>query len=170
MNIKGHRSRYYAQYTNGRELCTTSVNIQMSTIFDGRNFRMDRIRIVCTDNGGDLFMGDFEWVEETKCVEVGPGYRSTGVAVAYIYFYGTIYRPKNGKWFLPLASGPCGHERLPLAVHTLRLQSIVMSWTYNGFVDFVQVCNKVECGVSFWRGSAQYAIIAIPSVCLSCSL
>jgi hypothetical protein len=66
MNIKGHRSRYYAQHTKGSELCTTSVNIQMSTVIDGRNFRMDRVRIVCTDNGGDLFMGDFEWMEETN--------------------------------------------------------------------------------------------------------
>lgn len=52
----------------------------MSTVFDGRNFRMDRVRIVCTNNGGDLFMDDFEWVEETNRVEVG--HRSPGVAVA----------------------------------------------------------------------------------------
>ena len=82
MNIKGHRSRCYVQYTtrSGNELCTTSGNIQMSTVFDGRNFRMDRVRIVCTDIGGDLFMGDFEWMEETNCVEVGRC--SPGVAVA----------------------------------------------------------------------------------------
>ena len=66
MNIKGHRSRCYVQHTSGNELCTTSSNIQMSTVFDGRNFRMDRVRIVCTDIGGDLFMGDFEWMEETN--------------------------------------------------------------------------------------------------------
>ena len=63
--IKGNCSRFYAQRTNGRELCTTSDNIQMSTVFDGRSFRMDRVWIVCTDNGGDLFMGDFEWMAET---------------------------------------------------------------------------------------------------------
>lgn len=66
MNIKGHRSRYYAQHTNGSELCTTSSNIQMSTVSDGRSFRMDRVRILFTDNGGDLFMGGFEWMEETN--------------------------------------------------------------------------------------------------------
>ena len=51
----------------------------MSTDFDGGNFRMDRVRIVCTDNGGDLFVGDFEWMEETNSVEVG--HRSPGVAI-----------------------------------------------------------------------------------------
>ena len=66
MNIKGHRNRYHAQHTNRSELCTTSNIIQMSTVIDGRSFRMDRVRIVCTDNGGDLFMGDFEWMEETN--------------------------------------------------------------------------------------------------------
>ena len=65
-NIKGHRNRFYAHHANGRELCTTSGNFQMSTVFDGRSFRMDRVRIVCTDNGGDLFMDDFEWMEETN--------------------------------------------------------------------------------------------------------
>ena len=64
MNIKGHRSRYYAQHKKGSELRTTSGIIQMSTVFNSRSFRMDRVRIVCTDNGGNLFMGDFEWMEE----------------------------------------------------------------------------------------------------------
>ena len=66
MNMKGHRSRYYAQHTNGSELCTTSSNIQMSTVIDGRSFRMDRVWILFTDYGGDLFMGGFEWMEETN--------------------------------------------------------------------------------------------------------
>ena len=66
MSIEGHRCRYYAQHANGNELCTTSNDIQMSTVFDGRSFRMDRVRIMCTDDGGDLFMDDFQWVEETN--------------------------------------------------------------------------------------------------------
>ena len=35
---------------------------------------------MCADNGGDLFMGDFECMEETNRVQVG--HRSPGVAVA----------------------------------------------------------------------------------------
>ena len=80
MNIKGHRSRYYAQHKKGSELRTTSGIIQMSTVFNSRSFRMDRVRIVCTDNGGNLFMGDFEWMEEKNWVEVGDW--SPGIAVA----------------------------------------------------------------------------------------
>jgi hypothetical protein len=66
MSIEGHRCRYYAQHAHGNELCTTSNDIQMSTVFDGRSFRMDRVRVMCTDDGGDLFMDDFQWVEETN--------------------------------------------------------------------------------------------------------
>ena len=80
MDIKGRRSRFYAQHTNGRGLCTTSDNLQMSTVFDGRSLRMGRVRNLCADNGSDLFMGDFEWMEETNRVEVGD--RSPGFAVA----------------------------------------------------------------------------------------
>ena len=38
----------------------------MQTIVDGGSLGMDRVRIMCSDNGGDLFMGDFQWETEAE--------------------------------------------------------------------------------------------------------